>query len=110
MTLNELLQYLHDHSEFQLLDGTPQESLRKAVEETHSHPVAAEIIRALNGKAGDRGGEARLERIDAVKCLGPLRLKYMADDAPVEGFRMVEKTITTIDAAYNEEALRHRES
>ena len=110
MTLNELLQYLQDHTEFQLLDGTPEESLRKAVDDTHSQPIAAEIIRALNDKAGDSGGEARLERIDAVKCLGPLRLKYMSDDAPVEGFRMVEKIITTIDAAYNEEALRNRES
>lgn len=43
-----------------------------------------------------------------MKSLSPLRLKYMADNAPVEGFRMVEKIITTIDAAYNEEALRLR--
>jgi hypothetical protein len=108
MTLEELLQYLEDHTEFQLLDGTPEESLRKAVDGTHSQPVAAEIIRAFNEKAGDAGANAALERVDAVKSLGPLRLRYMADDAPVEGFRMVEKIITTIDAAYNEEALRHR--
>lgn len=109
MTLNELLRYLQDHTEFRLLDGSPEESIRKAIDGGHSQPIASEIIRAFNDKAGDAGGEARLERVDAVKSLGPLRLKYMADDAPVEGFRMVEKIITTIDAAYNEEALRERE-
>lgn len=110
MTLNELLQYLQENTEFELLDGNPEESIRKAVDGSHTQPIAAEIIRAFNDKAGDAGGQASLERIDAVKCLGPLRLKYMADDAPVEGFRMVEKIITTIDAAYNEEALRERGS
>jgi hypothetical protein len=106
MTLNELLYYLHEHSTVRLLDGTPEESIRKAVTGDHTQSVTSEIIRVLNERAGDAGGSALLERVDAVKCLGPLRLKYMADDAPVEGFRMVEKVITTIDAAYREEALR----
>jgi hypothetical protein len=110
MTLNALLTYLQNHTGFQLLDGTPEESLRKALDGNHPHPIAAEIICALNEKAGDTGGETLMARVDAVKSLGPLRLKYMADDAPVEGFRMVEKIITTIDAAYNEEALRQRNS
>jgi hypothetical protein len=110
MTLNELLQYLQENAGFALLDGTPEESIRKAVEGSHAQPIAAEIIRAFNDKAGDAGGGASLERIDAVKSLGPLRLEYMADDAPVEGFRMVEKIITTIDAAYNDEARRRRGS
>jgi len=108
MTLNELFQYLQDNSGFELLDGSPQESIDKAVDGSHAHPIAAEIIRAFNDKAGDAGAEATLDRIEAVKSLGALRLKYMADDAPVEGFRMVEKIITTIDAAYNEEALSQR--
>ena len=106
MTLNELLYYLHEHSTVRLLDGTPEESIRKAVTGDHTQSVTSEIIRVLNERAGDAGGSALLERVDAVKCLGPLRLKYMADDAPVEGFRMVENIITTIDAAYREEALR----
>jgi hypothetical protein len=110
MTLNELLQYLHENTDFALLDGTPEESIRKAVDGSHAQPIAAEIIRAFHEKAGDAGGAVSLERIDAVKCLGPLRLKYMGDDAPMEGFRVVEKIITTIDAAYNEEALRRRDS
>ncbi len=108
MTLNELLDYLQENTGFELLDGSPEASIRKAAEGTHPHEIAAEIIRALDEKAGHAGGEASLERIDAVKSLSPLRLKYMADNAPVEGLRMVEKIITTIDAAYNEEALRLR--
>ncbi|WP_018233621.1 hypothetical protein [Thioalkalivibrio thiocyanodenitrificans] len=109
MTLNELLQYLHEHSAVRLLDRTTEETIRKAVTGNHSQSVASEIIRAFTKKAGDAGGDALLERVDAVKCLGPLRLKYMADDAPVEGFRMVENIITTIDAAYREEALRQHD-
>lgn len=43
-----------------------------------------------------------------VKALGPLRLQYMADDAPVEGFRLLEKTIVAIDDSFNDEALAQR--
>jgi hypothetical protein len=106
MTPNELLHYLHEHSTVRLLDGTAEESIRRAVTNDHSQSVASEIIRALNERAGDAGGGALLERVDAVKCRGPFRLKYMADDAHVASFRVVEKAITTVDATYREEVLR----
>lgn len=32
----------------------------------------------------------------------------MKDDAPVEGFHAVGKTVHTIDSAFNEEALKER--
>jgi hypothetical protein len=72
---------------------------------SHRDPFVAEVLTALMNGAGADSPGAELERAVAVKALGPLRLKYMKDDAPVEGFRLVEKTIVTIDAAYNEEAL-----
>jgi len=108
MTLGELLQYLDQHTEYQLLDGSPAETLDKARESSHQDPLAAEIISAMMDKTGLSSPDESLERADAVNSLGPVRLKYMADDAPVEGFRMVEKLITAIDAAYNEEALAQR--
>ena len=105
MTLEQLLQYLDHHLDERFLDGDAAQSLAKARDGSHRDPMAAEILAALMSGAGADTTEAELERAVAVKAIGPVRLKYMKDDAPVEGFRLVEKTIVTIDAAYNEEAL-----
>ncbi|MCG5523922.1 hypothetical protein LRB11_03115 [Ectothiorhodospira haloalkaliphila] len=107
MTLSELLSHLDAHTGLGLLDGSPQETLDKARDGEHTGPIAGEIVKALGGD-GERDAQTLIERAQAVKALGPLRLKYMGDDAPVEGFRMVEKTITGIDEAFNEEALKEK--
>lgn len=108
MKFGDLLQYLDDNTGFQILDGTPAESFAKAKAGSHANPFAAEIINAAAENLGLSSAEDTLERVPFVNSLGKLRLKYMADDAPVEGFRTVEKVITTADAAFNEEALRER--
>ena len=105
MTLEQLLQYLDHHLDERFLDGDAAQSLAKARDGSHQDPIAAEILTALMSGAGADTPQAELERAAAVKAIGPVRLKYMKDDAPVDGFRLVEKTIVTIDAAYNEEAL-----
>ncbi len=105
MTLEQLLHYLDHHLDQRFLDGNAGETLAKARAGGHHEPVAGEILVALMDGAGADSPEKALDRASAVKAIGPLRLQYMKDDAPVEGFRLVEKTITTIDAAYNEEAL-----
>lgn len=107
MTLAELLACLDARTPDGLLDGTPEETLAKARAGSHRHPVAGAIVAALAG-AGD--ARAPLERAQAVAALGPLRLVYMKDDAPVEGFRMVERIVHAIDSAYNDEALRRKGS
>ena len=106
MTLAELLAYLEAHTPFDLLDGTPEETLAKVRAGRHRHPVAGAIVAALAERGGASGTEAPLERAQAVAALGPLRLAYMKDDAPVDGFRMVEKVVHAIDGAYNDEAQR----
>ncbi|MBS0002122.1 MAG: hypothetical protein KFF45_03490 [Thioalkalivibrio sp.] len=110
MTLEQLLTYLDDHMEQDLLDGDAAETLNKARDGSHRDPIVAEILTALMDGAGADSPGTELVRAVAVKAIGPLRLKYMKDDAPVEGFRLVEKTIVTIDAAFNEEALATRTS
>lgn len=109
MTLAELLQYLDTHTGLGILDGGPAESLEKAKADTHANPIAAEVIRAAAEGCKLDAVDGSLSRVEFVNALGKLRLKYMADDAPVEGFRAVEKIIATADAAYNDEALRERE-
>ncbi|MBK1672590.1 hypothetical protein CKO35_04605 [Ectothiorhodospira shaposhnikovii] len=108
MTLNELIIYLDAHAGFDLLDGMPEDTLERARRGAHRHAIAGEIIAALGTLDAAGTGQGEVERSAAVKALSPLRLKYMADDAPVEGFRMVEKIITTIDEGFNEEALGKR--
>lgn len=108
MTLRELLEYLDSHTSFGFMDGTPQETLDKARGGEHARPMAGEIIAAIAAGCGCDDVEASLARVDTVNALGPTRLKYMADDAPVEGFRAVEGTIHAIDGAFNDEALRQK--
>jgi hypothetical protein len=105
MTLGELLQYLDENTEFDLLDGSPADSVAKAKDGSHQNPYAAEIITSALEKLGINGADDEIERVPFVKSLAPVRLKYMADDAPVEGFRTVEKVIATTDLAFNEEDL-----
>lgn len=105
MTLEQLLTYLDRQMDQRFLDGDATATLARARDGRHRDPYVAEVLVALMDGAGADSPGTELERAAAVKALGPVRLKYMKDDAPVEGFRLVEKTIVTIDAAYNEEAL-----
>ena len=104
MTLTELLVYLDEHSGHRLLVGSVDETLRQAHAGRHADPLAGEIVALL--VAAEDG--AVISRAGATTALGPLRLRYMRDDAPVEGFRMVEHVVHAIDGAFNDEALRAR--
>lgn len=108
MTLAELIQYLDAHTKFRYLDGDAQQTLTKARTDQHSNGVVGAIIKAIAEKCACMDARCNLERVDVVNALGPMRLKYMADDAPVDGFRTIEGTIIAIDAAFNDEALRER--
>ena len=105
MTLEQLLTYLDDEMDQRFLDGDAAQTLAKARDGSHRDPIVAEVLVALMDGASADGPDTSLDRATAVKSISPVRLKYMKDDAPVEGFRLVEKTIVTIDAAFNEEAL-----
>lgn len=108
MTFAQLLQYLADHTPYPILDGTPRETVEKAQAGSHRDPIAGAIVASMFEKSGLPDVEAAIERAQAVSAIGPIRLRYMRDDAPVEGFRMVEKIVHGIDGAFNEEALRSR--
>lgn len=110
MKYGDLLRYLDANTEFEILDGTPEETLEKARAGTHKNRFAGELIDTSADNLALRSVDETPARVDFVNSLGKLRLKYMADDAPVEGFRLVEKVITTADAAYNEEALRDKKA
>ena len=106
MTLTELLQYLDQNTPFAVLDGLPGETLIKALENRHSDPLAGRIIKGIVEGNHCADECSPVTRADSITALGPLRLQYMKDDAPVEGFRMVEDIVHKIDGAFNEEAMR----
>ncbi len=105
MTLAGLLQFLDRELPYDYLAGTPEETVEKALAGHHPDPLAGEVIGLIARAAEVPEAAAVIERAAAVTALGPIRLKYMADDAPVEGFRFVERTILGIDEAFNAEAL-----
>lgn len=109
MTLKELIQYLDSNSGYSLLDGDPSQTLLRASEGKHREPLIGEIINAIARHCGDAKEDCVVERAQAVSAIGPIRLQYMRDDAPVEGFRMVERIIQAIDGAFNDEALRNKQ-
>lgn len=108
MTLAELLAFLEENTDYGVMDGDVSDTLSKAQNGSHKTPVMGEIIAAICEGTGCNDGDCSIERAQTVNSLGQLRLKYMKDDAPVEGFRMVEGTIHNIDLAFDEEALRQK--
>ncbi|MDA8224943.1 MAG: hypothetical protein M0T86_03365 [Betaproteobacteria bacterium] len=108
MTFNELLDYLLHSSKYDIADGDRDHTLNAALDGSHKNPVAGHILAQLYQNSQIASPGDALERVQAVKALGPVRLHYMKDDAPVEGFRMVEDIVHKIDGAYNDEALRQK--
>lgn len=108
MTLTELLTYLDQNTEYDFLSGSAEETLSKALDGSHPNEVISEMLKLISEKCGCQSADCMLERVTTVNAMGPLRLKFMADDAPVEGFRLVERSIVAIDDAFNAEALRNR--
>jgi hypothetical protein len=108
MTLAALLQYLGEKSGYALLIGNPAQTVAMARAGSHPDPVLGAIVRELYEKSGVESLEAPIERASAVNALGGLRLTYMADDAPPDALRIVERIVYTIDCAFDEEALREK--
>ncbi len=108
MTFHELLHSIMQHSRYPIANGDVINTLQSALDEQHPNQTAGGIIASLYRNSGLASPEDSLERVQAVKALGPIRLFYMKDDAPVEGFRMVEDIVHAIDGAYNDEALRQK--
>lgn len=106
MTFIELLTYVGRHAKYDIMDGDAIATLDASRNGTHKNPVAGKIIADMYGNSGLSKPEDAIERAQAIKTLGPIRLFYMKDDAPVEGFRMVEDIVHKIDGAFNEEAMR----
>jgi len=108
MTFAELLQQLETSLPAQILDGDAAETLGKARAGNHRHALAGKIIASLFEKSALPDATAPITRSQAIAALAPIRLEFMKDDAPAEGFRLVEKVVHAIDGAFNDEALRHK--
>jgi hypothetical protein len=108
MTLEQLLTYLDANLEGSVLDGNAADTLSKSLSDEHVDPMVGEIIRRIAEDTGCTSVAQPLERAETVKALGPLRLKYMADDAPVDAFRTLEMLVRAVDGAFNEETLRQQ--
>ena len=106
MTFNELLQFVLQHSKYPLAQGDVHATLEAALQERHHNSLVGHVIAQMYSNSGLTSPEGNLDRAQAIKALGPIRLYYMKDDAPVEGFRLVEDIVHKIDGAYNDEALR----
>lgn len=107
MTFTELLQQLEQSLPGQILDGDPAETISKARAGKHRHALAGKIVAGLADKIDPPdGADAPITRSQAIAALAPIRLEFMKDDAPPEGFRLVEKIVHAIDGAFNDEALK----
>jgi len=106
MTLQELFEFLNENSPNEFItDSSP---LSDAIKGKHENALMGEIISSIASGCGCDSIDSELKREDVIKALGPLRLKYMKDDAPVEGFRLIEGSVPVIDLAFNAEALKDR--
>lgn len=106
MTLADLLAYLDAHTPYAILDGEAAQTLDKARAGAHRDALVGRLIKAIADGCGCTAPDCTLERAAVVQAVAPIRLEHMRDDAPVEGFRLVEGFIQGVDAAFDEEALR----
>lgn len=104
MTLLQLFTFLNENTSHQFFQS--EDELSAAITGQHSNPLMGDMIRLIAEKNGCADINCELKREEVVTALGPLRLEYMKDDAPVEGFRLLEGTIPVIDLAFNDEALK----
>lgn len=104
MTLLQLFSYLNENTPHRFF--STEDELAAAIAGQHESPLMGEMIRLIAEKNGCSDIHCELKREVVVTALGPLRLEYMKDDAPVEGFRLLEGTIPVIDLAFNDEALK----
>ena len=71
-----------------------------------SHIMVRQRFAQLFDKADLPRADAPITRSQAIAALAPIRLEFMKDDAPADGFRLVEKIVHAIDGAFNDEALK----
>jgi len=107
MTFQELFTYLNKNTKYDFI--TEDSPLTQAMTGHHEDELIGEIIASVAKGCGCDTIDHVILRQDVIKALGPLRLKYMKDDAPVEGFRLIESTVPVIDSAFNDEALAGRD-
>ncbi|MDX1812134.1 MAG: hypothetical protein R3240_09315 [Gammaproteobacteria bacterium] len=106
MTLIELFSYLNENTPHQFFSSEAE--LASAISGTHENPLMGQMIKLIAEKNQCTDINDEVKREVVVTALGPLRLEYMKDDAPVEGFRLLEGTIPVIDLAFNDEALKNK--
>lgn len=106
MTFIELLGYVGAHCKYDIMDGDIVTTLTLALDGKHKNPVVGNIIAQMYKNSAVSSPDAEIGRAQAINTLGPIRLFYMKDDAPVEGFRLVEDIVHKIDGAFNDEAMR----
>ena len=107
MTFQELFNYLNENTNHDFItDNSP---LAEAMGGKHENKLIGDIISGVAKDCGCESVDHVIFRQDVIKAIGPLRLKYMKDDAPVEGFRLIEGTVPVIDSAFNDEALADRD-
>lgn len=106
MTLLQLFSFLNENTSYQFFSS--EEELSNAISGQHENALVGNMVKLIAEKCGCENINCELKREEVVTALGPLRLEYMKDDAPVEGFRLLEGTIPVIDLAYNDEALKGR--
>ncbi len=107
MTFQELFTYLDQNTPYDYI--TDDSPLADAIEGKHENQLIADIISSVAKSCGCSNIEQTILRQDVISALGPLRLKYMKDDAPVEGFRLIQGAVPAIDLAFNDEALENRQ-
>jgi len=106
MTLEQLLSFVAEQTNKTFLSDDV--SLEQIIQGQHPDQLVGNMIKNIAEACSCDSLSCELKREDVVKALGPLRLEYMKDDAPVDGFRLLEGSIVAIDLAFNNEALLNK--
>lgn len=102
MPFDACLTRLDAHCGGELLAGAAPATLCEEVRDGRSDSPYAEALRLLLDWVPVRRLDQTVTRSELVLALGPLRLRYQAQEAPLAEYRALTRLIHAIDAVYDE--------
>jgi hypothetical protein len=102
LPFRDCLAHLDAHCGGDLLDGRSPDEILAMLERDEQPGPYDEALRMLAEWIPLRDAGQTVTRIELIQALGPLRLRYQAQDGDAESYRALVRLIRAIDTAYDE--------
>lgn len=102
LPFRDCLAHLDAHCDGNLLDGRPPDDVLVLLERDEQPGPYGEALRMLVAWIPVRDAGQRVTRVELIRALGPLRLRYQTQDGDAGSYRALARLVRAIDTAYDE--------